>query len=157
MRCARSTNLRTGLLLLLPEEGRETHTRDLHDLETHTGNITLGLTLTTETFDQYLVVLIHKVETTVEGHEGRHLLTVLDQLNTDTLADSRVGLLSLNTDLLQHDTLGLRRATGGRGLVEVTKSALLEVSVAPAVVATVRDLLASCIETPRLTNAVCFG
>lgn len=91
MRCARSTNLRTGLLLLLPEEGRETHTRDLHDLETHTGNITLGLTLTTETFDQYLIVLIHKVETTVEGHEGRHLLTVLDQLNTDTLADSRVG------------------------------------------------------------------
>ena len=67
MRCARSTNLRTGLLLLLPEEGRETHTRDLHDLETHTGNITLGLTLTTETGKEDFVVLIDEVQATVVG------------------------------------------------------------------------------------------
>ena len=129
MRCARSTNLRTGLLLLLPEEGRETHTRDLHDLETHTRNITLRLTLATETRDQDLVVLVDKVKTTVERNEGRHLLTVLDQLNTDTLANGRVRLLGLDTNLLKNDTLGMRRTTSRRGLVEVAEGTLLEVQV----------------------------
>lgn len=50
-------SLRTGLLLLLLEEGRQTDTGDLHDLETHTGDITLRLTLATETRDEHLVVL----------------------------------------------------------------------------------------------------
>ena len=148
------TNLRTGLLLLLPEEGSKTTARDLDDLETHTGNITLRLTLTTETFDQDFVVLVNKVKTTVERHEGRNLLTVLDQLHTDTLSNGRVRLLGLDTDLLKHNTLSLRRATSGRGLVEVAEGALFEVSVTPAVVTTVRDLLASCIETPRLGHTV---
>lgn len=35
------------------------------------------------------------------------LLSVLDELNTDTLADSRVRLLGLNTDLLENDALGV--------------------------------------------------
>lgn len=54
---ARRTLLRTGLLLLLLEEGSETDTSDLHDLETDTGDITLRLTLATETGDEHLVVL----------------------------------------------------------------------------------------------------
>ena len=99
--------LRTGLLLLAEEKSPQTDTRDLDDLETNTGDITLGLTGTTETGDEHLIVLIDKVETTVVGDEGGDLLAVLDQLDTDTLSDSRVGLLGLNTDLLEDDTLGL--------------------------------------------------
>jgi hypothetical protein len=53
--------------------------------------------------------------------ESGDLLAVLDELDTDTLANGRVGLLGLNTDLLEDDTLGVRRATEGRGLVGGTE------------------------------------
>jgi len=46
----------------------------------------------------------HEVETTIIGNESGNLLSVLDELDSDTLSDSRVGLLGLNTDLgSQHD------------------------------------------------------
>lgn len=62
-----ANSLRTGLLLLLLPESQQTDTRDLDDLETNTGNITLGLALTTETGEQDLVVLVDEVEATVVG------------------------------------------------------------------------------------------
>lgn len=42
--------------------------------------------------------------------ESGDLLAVLDELHTHTLANGRVGLLGLNTDLLEDDTLGVGRA-----------------------------------------------
>jgi hypothetical protein len=59
--------LRAGLLLLLLPQSEQTDTRDLDDLESHTGNITLGLALATETSQEDLVVLVHEVEATVVG------------------------------------------------------------------------------------------
>ena len=59
--------LRAGLLLLLLPESEQTDTGDLDDLETDTGNITLGLALTTETGEEDLVVLIDEVQATVVG------------------------------------------------------------------------------------------
>ena len=57
--------LRTRLLLLLLPQSRETDTGDLDNLETHTGNITLGLALTTETGEEDFVVLVDEVEAAV--------------------------------------------------------------------------------------------
>ena len=59
--------LRAGLLLLLLPQSGETDTRDLDDLETYTGNITLGPALTTETGQENLVVLVDEVQATVIG------------------------------------------------------------------------------------------
>lgn len=86
-------------LLLLPES-EETDTGDLDDLEADTGNVTLGLSATTETGDEDLVVLVGEVQATVVGDEGSDLLAVLDELDTNALANSGVGLLGLNTNLI---------------------------------------------------------
>jgi hypothetical protein len=60
-------------LLLLPE-GKETDTRNLHDLESNTWDITLGLSSSTETGNEDLVVLVglESVPSWVyaENHQG---------------------------------------------------------------------------------------
>ena len=89
--------LRTWSLLLLLVQGQQRDVGNLDNLETDSGDVTDGVTLTTESSYQNLVVLFNVVETTVTGHEGCDLLTVLDKLNTDALSDGRVRLLSLDT------------------------------------------------------------
>ena len=54
------------------------------------------MTLSPETGDQHLVVLLDVVETTIAGYEGSDLLPVLDQLDTDALPNSRVRLFSFD-------------------------------------------------------------
>lgn len=71
--CAKSISkkpvpLRTGLLLLLLPQRRQTNSRDLDDLESNTGNITLRLALTTETSEEDFIVLVDEVEATIVGH-----------------------------------------------------------------------------------------
>lgn len=83
--------------------------------------------------------------------ESSDLLAVLDELNLDTLANGGVGLLSLNTDLLEDDTLGVGSTTEGGGLVGGTEEALLEVEVGPLLLLTVRLELASGVKTTRLS------
>lgn len=82
--------------------------------------------------------------------ESSDLLAVLDQLNTDTLANGRVGLLGLDTDLLEDDALGVGGATEGRRLESSAQSTLLVTVVGPALLAAVVAQLARGVETPRL-------
>jgi len=56
--------LRDTHLLLFPQS-QKTNTRDLHDLETHSRNITLGFTPTTETGDKDFIVLINEIQATI--------------------------------------------------------------------------------------------
>jgi hypothetical protein len=173
-------------LLLLPQR-KETDTRDLDDLEADTGNITLGLAATTEAGDEDLVVLVDEVKATVvledhpksgipgakwsetHRHEGGDLLAVLDELHTHALADSGVGLLGLDADLLKDDALSVGRATGRRRLEDVAERALLVAlvrlrwgsapasragtrSTDPAVLLAVEAELAGGLETARLVG-----
>merc|ERR550534_3552869 len=86
--------LRTWSLLLSTEESIEGDISHLDDLESDSGNISDGVTLSTKTSNQHLIVLLYKVETTVIGDESSDLLSILDKLYSDTLPDSRVRLLS---------------------------------------------------------------
>merc|ERR1712098_443048 len=79
-----------------------------------TGNISLRLSLTTETSEEDFIVLVDEVETTIVGDECSDLLSVLDQLDSDTLSDGGVGLFGLNTNLLENYALGVGRSSEWR-------------------------------------------
>ena len=71
----------------------------LDNLEPDAGNVSNGVTFSTKTSHKDFIVFFNKVEATIIGNEGCDLLAVLDQLNTKALADGRVGLFGLNTNL----------------------------------------------------------
>jgi hypothetical protein len=50
------TNLRPRLLLLLLEKSQERHTRNLHNLESNTRNITHGVTFTSKSSNQNFIL-----------------------------------------------------------------------------------------------------
>jgi hypothetical protein len=122
------THWQTIYLLLLPE-GKKTNSGYLHDLESHTRDITLGLATTTETRNQDFVVLVDKVQatiilrcgqlkapkvgltTTTYRHECSDFFAVLDQLNTNAFPNGRVWLLGLDSNLLENDALSMRRSS----------------------------------------------
>ena len=83
--------------------------------------------------------------------ESSDLLAVLDQLDLDTLSDSGVGLLGLNTDLLEDDSLGVGSTTEGRGLESGTEQTLLVVEISPALLLAVSLELAGGVETTGLS------
>ena len=85
------------LLLLSAEQSKERRLRDAHNLETDSRNISDGVTRTTESSNQHLVVLVHKVQATIARNEGSDLLSVLDQLHTHALTNGRVGLFGLHS------------------------------------------------------------
>lgn len=62
-----------------------------------TGNVSDGVTFTSETGNQDFIVLLNVVKATIVGDERRDLLAVLDQLHSDALTDGRVRLLRLHT------------------------------------------------------------
>lgn len=74
------------------------------------------------------------VDCWIRRTESSNLLAVLDELNTDTLANGRVRLLGLDTDFLEDDSLGVRRATERGGLEGGSEKALLEGLIGPAAV-----------------------
>ena len=128
----------------------------LHDLETDTGNVTLGVAGATETSDKNLVVLIDEVKATVVGHEGSDLLTVLDELHTHALTHSGVGLLRLDTDLLKNDPLGVG-AAGERLGPLLAQVATLVALVRPVVDAALGTQLATGAKSVGLTCTTCNG
>lgn len=89
--------------------------------------------------------------------EGSDLLSVLDELDTDTLSDGRVGLLGLDTDLLEDDALGVGRTTEGRGLKGSAEGTLLVGEIGPFLVLSVRSQLARSVKTTGFASShFCF-
>jgi hypothetical protein len=83
--------------------------------------------------------------------ESGDLLSVLDKLHPDALPDSRVGLLGLNTDLLEDYALCVGGASEGRRLVGGSEEALLVVEIGPSSLAAMVAELAGGVETSRLS------
>ena len=106
-------------------------TSNFDNFESNTRNITDRVSLTTETGNKNLIVLVDEVETTIVGHESRDFLAVLDELHSATLTNSRVRLFGLNTNLLENDTLGVRGTFEWVRLQSRTKMLLLVALLCP--------------------------
>ena len=94
-----TADLTMRLLLLLTEQSKEGGLGDADNLETDTGDITDSVTRTTETSNKDFIVFIDVVQATIARDESGDLLTVLNELDTDALTNSRVRLLSFNTTM----------------------------------------------------------
>ena len=85
-------------------KSEERATGRLDNLESDTRNITLSVTRSTETGNEHLIVLIDETQTAISWHVSSDFLIVLLKLNSDTLSNSRVWLLGLDSDLINNDT-----------------------------------------------------
>ena len=115
------------------------------------------MTGSSETRDQNLVVLLDVVQTTVIGHESRDLLSVLDQLDSDTLSDGRVGLFCLDSDLLKDNSHGVRASSEGVSLPPRSQMSFLVVQIVPSLFPSVNPLLSGGLQSTRLTHVGCKG
>ena len=83
----------------------------------------------------------------IAAPSGDILLSILDELNTDTLSHSRVGLFSLNPNFLQDDALAVRGSLKRGRFPGGAEGAFSVVVVCPSVFATVDAEFACCVET----------
>ena len=95
-RAKRSLLSRPGSLNFLLENQIFRQTMTVY-LKSNSGNVTDGMTFTTETGNQNFIVFFNVVQATVPRNEGSDFLAVLDELDTDALTDGGVRLLSFNT------------------------------------------------------------
>ena len=92
---------------MLPE-GQKRGVGDLDDSESDTGQISHGVTLSSESGNEALVVLVDEGKTTISGHEASDSLVVLLELDSGALSDGRVGLLGLDGNLFNNNSSGVR-------------------------------------------------
>lgn len=121
-----------GLLLLSEPEGVHRDRGDLDHLESDSWEITDGVAGSTETSDEDLVVLIDERHTTISGHKASDSLVVFLELDSDALSDGGVGLLGLNSDLLDDDAGGVGSTLEGLSPLRVLVG-LVVVVVGPSI------------------------
>ena len=90
----------------------------LDQLESHTWQITDSVTGTTESCNEYLIVLIAEAHSTILWHVSCDSLVVLLELDSNAFTYGRVGLFGFNTNLVDDDSSGVRRS--GEGLLPLS-------------------------------------
>merc|ERR1712243_476524 len=108
---SKSTCLGSWSLFLFLEQRQEGNIRHFDDFESDAGNISDGVTGSTESGHQDFIVLFNVVQTTVLRYKSRDFLSIFDELHSHAFPDGRVGLLSLDADFLQNDAFDVRSPT----------------------------------------------
>uniref|UniRef100_A0A673NK92 Uncharacterized protein n=1 Tax=Sinocyclocheilus rhinocerous TaxID=307959 RepID=A0A673NK92_9TELE len=120
----------------------------LHYLETNTGNITHGVSLSTES------LYLNEVQAAVVGDESCDLLAVLDQLDPDALPDGRVGLLGFNTTVNMTNKVRVGLQSGAQmGLLVLFIMPFLYTAVVPQFSSSTQSTTLACRRKKRARKA----
>ncbi|KAJ0050221.1 hypothetical protein NL108_014298, partial [Boleophthalmus pectinirostris] len=155
-------------------QSQQRHVGYFHHFEPDSGNISHSVTLTTESCDQNLIVLLqqahrnkisqtnlNEVEAAVIGHKSSDFLSVFDELDPHTLPDGRRNGLSFyfNSDgnavdllhFLKDDALGVRGSSEGVSLQSSAQVSLLVLFIVPFLLTTVVTELTSRTQSTTLS------
>merc|ERR1712243_24548 len=149
---SKSTCLGSWSLFLFLEQRQEGNIRHFDDFESDAGNISDGVTGSTESSDQDFVVLLDVVQTTVLRYKSRDFLSVFDELHPHALSDSGVGLLSLDADFLQNDAFDVRSPAERIGFQGRAGMSFLVVLVRPPLHAAMGADLSSGFQSTRFAH-----
>ncbi len=92
-------------------KGEEGGTGNLDNLKTDSWQISDGMTGSSESSNEHLVVIVHETHTTILWHVASNFLVVLFELDSHALTHGGVRLLSFDTDLLDDDSGSVRRSS----------------------------------------------
>merc|ERR1711874_650865 len=137
----------TSDLSLSSVQGDQSLTLDNHDLISDSWQVTNGVSLSTESGNNDLVVFVNVVDTTILGDEGSDFLTVLLELDSHGLSDGGVRLLGFDTQFLDNNSLSLR------GTLEWlfplgSNVCLVVVLIVPKLESSLSFELTCCVDTP---------
>uniref|UniRef100_A0A8B9F2H5 Uncharacterized protein n=1 Tax=Amazona collaria TaxID=241587 RepID=A0A8B9F2H5_9PSIT len=76
------------------------------NLEGNSRNVTNSMTLPAKISNQNFIVLLEEVQAPISGSKSSYFFAVLDQLDSNTVSDGRVGLFSFYTNFLQDNPVG---------------------------------------------------
>jgi hypothetical protein len=106
----------------------------------------------TETRDHDLIVFIDVKETTVIWNVGGNFLTILFELDSDTLSDGRVWLFGFDTEFFNDDSLGV--GSWSERLLPSGRDVLLVVMLlGPSVLSSLINEFSSCSNTSWLADS----
>merc|ERR1712180_210612 len=148
----RRGGLRSWSLLLSLEQGKQRHVGNFNDLESNTRNVSNSMSFSSETRNQNFIVFFNIVQTTIVGYKSCDFLAVFDQLNTNTLSDSRVRLFGFNTNFFQYNSFSMRSSAKGIGFQSCTQMCLFVSKIMPALFTTKSSEFASYSDTTWLSH-----
>lgn len=88
---------------MLPES-KEGYSSYLCDLKSDSGQVTNGMTLSSESGDKYFIIIIKETKASIFRNESGDSFVVFLELDSNTLSDSRVRLFGFNSNLLYDDS-----------------------------------------------------